>query len=179
MENPIITNNPPAAEIKTGKIDAVTIINYIARYASIIGVVFLAAIAGLTVVDVLLRVTLNHPILGSTEVTEYMMILLVLGSGLCALRGRQIKMDLLVERFPPRTQAYIDSITNFITLGVFGTMAWFTFSEALALKGLKLVSNILKIPTYPFYMILSLGLVILCLALVVLTTNSIIKAIKK
>ena len=53
------------------------------------------------------------------------------------------------------------------------------FREGLTLQKLKLISSILKIPTYPFYMILSIGLGILCLALVVLIVKSITKALNK
>ena len=173
------TGNPAGTAVKAGKISAEKIVQLICQAASAIGVVFLVAIVSLTVVDVLLRVFFNSPILGSTEITEYMMICLVLGTGLCALRGRQIKMDMIVDRFKPRTQAYIDSITYLLSLGVFGTLCWSIFREGLTLQQLKLISSILKIPTFPFYMILSIGLGILCLALVVLIAKSITKAVKK
>jgi TRAP-type C4-dicarboxylate transport system permease small subunit len=172
-------DNTAGVNIKSNQINAEKIITVFCQVASMIGVVFLVAIVSLTVVDVLLRVFFNSPILGSTEITEYMMICLILGTGLCALRGRQIKMDMIVDRFKPRAQAYVDSFTNLLTLGIFGILCWTIFQEGLTLQKLKLISSILKIPTFPFYLVLSIGLGILCLALVVLVVKSIMKAVRK
>ncbi len=171
--------NSASVNVKANKINAEKIVTVFCQIASTIGVVFLVAIVSLTVVDVLLRVILNSPILGSTEVTEYMMVCLILGTGLCALRGRQIRMDMIVDRFKPRTQAIIDTFTSLITLGIFAILCWTIFQEGLVLHKLKLISSILKIPTYPFYMVLSVGFGILCLALVVLIIKSFMKAVKK
>jgi TRAP-type C4-dicarboxylate transport system permease small subunit len=171
--------NVVGVQAKETKTLAEKIVTILCQVASTIGVVFLVAIVSLTVLDVLLRLFFNSPILGSTELTEYMMIGLVLGAGLCALRGKQIKMDMIVERFKPRAQAFVDSITFFLTLSIFGTLCWCIFREGLALKQLKLISNVLKIPAYPFYLILSISLGILCLALIVLLIKSVVKAAKK
>jgi TRAP-type C4-dicarboxylate transport system permease small subunit len=151
-------------------------IERVCRTMSFVGVIFLVAVVALTVVDVLLRSIFNRPILGSTEITEYMMILLLFGAGAAALAKRQIQMELLMEHFSARTQAVVETITNLITLGVFGVMSYYTFVEAFALKDLGLTSGALKIPTWPIYFLLALGLAIICLSLVVLTKNSILKA---
>lgn len=164
--------------IRKSSSSAETAINQFSRVVNIIGIVFLVAIALLTVADVLLRLIINRPILGSTEVTEYMMVGLVFGMGLCALRGRQIKMDMVMERFPKRVQAIVDCITYLVAFGAYVIIAWQNILEAFKLQKMNLISGILKIPTYPFYLVLAFGCILLSLAIVVLFIKSASRAVK-
>src|SRR4030067_2211164 len=93
------------------------IIDSIPRITGLVamGVLFLMML--LTVADVLLRATVNKPIIGTTEITEQMMVAIVfLGFGWCALQGRHIRRDLFASRYPPGTQWVIDLIMNFVGL---------------------------------------------------------------
>jgi TRAP-type transport system small permease protein len=150
----------------------------ISRVLSVAGMVVLIGMMLLTVSDVFLRYAFRHPILGSTEITEYMMVFLALGMGWCLLQGRSIRMDMIVERFSPRSQAVVDTVTYIISLGILGFMGWRTLSESIAVHKIMLVSSTLRIPAYPFYGILALGLIIFGLAILVNLINSIVKVIK-
>jgi TRAP-type C4-dicarboxylate transport system permease small subunit len=141
--------------------------------------VVLVAMMLLTVTDVLLRYLFSRPIIGSTEVTEYMMVCLALGMAWCVLTGRSIKMDLIVGRFPFRAQGVIDSITDAIGLVVMIFLTWQNFRETITAQRTQLTSPILMIPGYPAKGILAIAFAWLCLAVVVSLIKNIIKAVKK
>jgi TRAP-type C4-dicarboxylate transport system permease small subunit len=153
-------------------------INSINRAASIVVIIFLAGIALLTTLDVLLRLIFNSPIKGSAEVAEYMMIFLALGMGWCALENRHIRMVMLVDRLSPRVQTIFDIVTYFISLGVYIIFTWRIAILAPVLRETHIVSGALKIPTYPFYLILSLGCAILSVSVATLLTKSVFKMVK-
>ena len=151
----------------------------VSRGSNLIGQATLVAIMVLTVADVGLRYLLNLPILGSTEITEYMMVCLVLGMAWCALRGRHIKVDLIIRRFPARIQAIVSSITLSVSLAVYIIITWRTLLEAISVQKTHLASSILKISTYPFYYVLAFGLFMLCVVMVTLIAENIAKAVKR
>jgi TRAP-type transport system small permease protein len=154
------------------------IIKSISRIASIAGMIVLVLMMLLTVADVFLRFAFRRPILGSTELTEYMMVFLSLGMAWCLLQGKSIRMDMIVERFSARGQASIDSITYIISLGILVLMTWHMFTEGIAIRSMMLTSSTLRIPTYPFYWVFSLGLLIFSLAVLINLVKSLTKAVR-
>jgi TRAP-type C4-dicarboxylate transport system permease small subunit len=108
-----------------------------------------------------------------------MMVCLALGMGWCALKGRQIVVDMVVGRFSSRVQAIIDSITYVISLGVYVIFTWRIALEAPNMLKIRLVSNVLKIPTYPFYLILAFGCALLSIAIIPLLSKTVAKAVKR
>jgi TRAP-type C4-dicarboxylate transport system permease small subunit len=158
---------------------AVMIVSSVSRGLNIGGMVVLVAMMLLTVMDVLLRYFFTRPIIGSTEVTEYMMVCLALGMAWCVLTGRSIKMDLIVGRFPSRAQGVIDSITDAIGLVVLICLTWQNFREAITAQRTQVTSLILMIPSYPAKGILAIAFAWLCLAVVVSLIKNITKAVKR
>ena len=65
-----------------------------------------------TVVDVFLRYLFNSPILGSYELTEFMMAILVFGSVAYTMVVKgHVTVDLVITRLPARAQAILECIT--------------------------------------------------------------------
>jgi TRAP-type C4-dicarboxylate transport system permease small subunit len=158
---------------------AVMIVSSVSRGLNIGGMVVLVAMMLLTVMDVLLRYFFIRPIIGSTEVTEYMMVCLALGMAWCVLTGRSIKMDLIVGRFPSRAQGVIDSITDAIGLVVLICLTWQNFREAITAQRTQVTSLILTIPSYPAKGVLAIAFAWLCLAVLVSLIKNITKAVKR
>lgn len=156
-----------------------SIIRSVSRVMSLVGMAILVVMMMLTVFDVFLRYAFRRPILGSTEITEYLMVCLALGMAWCLLKGRSIKMDLILGRFPLRVQAITDSITYIITFGVLVIITWRTLTETLNAQRTFFMSTILRIPAYPFYGALTLALVMFCLAMLVSLIHNVVKAVKK
>lgn len=141
--------------------------------------VVLSGVMLLIVADIFLRYAFNRPIIGTTEITEFMMVCMLLAMAWCAMEGSHIKIDVIIKRLPPRFQATVDSITFLISLGVFAVLAWQGFLTALYSWDYWVVSSMLDIPEFPVVFILVFGYAILCVAIVPLMIQRIVKAVKR
>jgi TRAP-type C4-dicarboxylate transport system permease small subunit len=143
------------------------IIDSIARIAGLgaAGVLFLMML--LTVADVFLRAALSKPIIGTTEITEQMMVAVVfLGFGWCALQRKHVQVDLFVSRYPPAMQRVIDLIINFVGLVLVAVICWRTFVATLTVQRLGIVCSYIRVPKFPFYALTVFGWAVLFIVMV-------------
>jgi TRAP-type C4-dicarboxylate transport system permease small subunit len=120
------------------------------------------------------------PIPGAFELTEFMLAIAVLTAiGYTEVKGAHISIDLVVNRFPPRAQAIIDSVTNFLSLAIFVLVTWQTIKYAQLLFSSHDVSAVLRLPVYPFLLIAAIGSFMFCLAMLSSFLRSLKKVIKK
>ena len=159
---------------------AVTILNKASLVASGLGIMFMVAMLLLTVSDVFLRFVFNSPVLGSVEITEYLMVGTgFLGIAWCAAKGGHVGVDLIVGHFPPKAQAVIDSVTCLLSLGVVPLVAWQAFVQAGYAKAENIQSDLLDIPAYPFYLIVGIAYVLFSLVLINTFVQFVTKAVKR
>ena len=159
---------------------AVTVINKISQITGTIAVVFLVGMMLLTVTDVFLRYVFSAPIKGSLELTEYAMVLAgFLGIAWCAVKRGHVKVDLVINRLPPRVQSVIDTITLVLAMTVVPLVAWQGFVQARYAQVERAASDFLDIPDYPFYLVVGLGFSLLVLVMVTLLAELIGKVAKK
>jgi TRAP-type C4-dicarboxylate transport system permease small subunit len=131
----------------------------------------------LTVTDVFLRYFFNAPISGTTEITEFMLVIVVFPAlAWCAVTGKHVKVDLLMTHFPPRVQAIVDSITLLLVFGIFVIITWQSFLES---KVVDSSTSLLGLPSAPFYWAMTVGLVLFCLAIATLVIENIAKGVKR
>lgn len=156
-----------------------TAINLLSKILNFVGVGFLVAMMMLTVADVFMRYAFNKPILGSIEITEFIMTI-VSFSGLawCALKSEHACVTLIVHRFSNRTQAVFNAIAFVLCLSVVPLVAWQGFAAANYARKTGKISFLLEIPAYPFYIILGAGFTILTLVIMLLFVKSIIEVAK-
>lgn len=129
--------------------------------------IILAGMMLLTVADVFFRFFFDHPILGVTEITESMMTgLAFFAMAWCAVQKDHLKVDLVVNRFRPKIQAIIDTVTLVLGVIIVGLFAWRGALEGAVVKDLHLVSSLAGIPTYPFYYVIALGSAMLCVVMI-------------
>jgi TRAP-type C4-dicarboxylate transport system permease small subunit len=146
----------------------VRIIERVSRVMNNVGGVILFILMMLTVCDVFMRYVFNLPIMGTTELTRYMLVVLVfLGMAWCAVRLKHVKVDLVMSRFSARVQAIVDIITYFFSLVICIIMAWRVLLESVTVQRLGISSSLLKVPDFPFYVLLALGLFILSLVVMI------------
>ena len=158
---------------------AVTILDKASLVAGVAGIVFMVAMMLLTVTDVFLRFVFNSPVMGSVEITEYLMVGTgFLGIAWCAVKRGHVGVDLIVGRFPPRVQAVIDSITCLLSLGVVPLVAWQAIIQAGYAKAENVQSDLLDIPAYPFYLIVGIAYILLSLVLINTLVQFVTKAVK-
>jgi TRAP-type C4-dicarboxylate transport system permease small subunit len=156
------------------------VIHTLSKILNIIGVSILGAMMLLSVADVSLRFLFNSPILGTVELTEYMMVSLgFLMLAWCARNQGNVRVDLIVNYFPPRLQAIIDSATCFFSLIISYFITWQGFLQLVHVWKTGKASTILKVPTYPFFIALVLGSGVLCLVLIAHLIQLLTKAAEK
>ena len=155
-------------------------IHALSRIMGIIAIAILVAMMLFTVLNVILRAFFNSPIPGDVELIEIAMVCTsFLGLGWCAMRGRHIKVDLIVSFLPKRVRKIIDSFGYLIGLAISFIIALESIAEGLAHRKENYLSASLGIPIYPFYWVTALGFGILCLAIFVLLVRSLTKAIEE
>ena len=155
------------------------VINSVSRVAGYVATVVLIALMLLTVSDVFLRYAFASPITGTTELTGMMMVCLLLALAWCAVEGRHIKVGIVMDRFPPRVQATVDSVTLLAGLGVYIILVWQGFVASLYSWDFDVKSSMLDVPQFPFIMLLALSFAMLCIAMVTLLIQRIAELVKR
>ena len=144
-----------------------TIITKIARICGILGAISLILLSLLTVADVLLRYFFNSPIVGSFELTEYLLIPIVFFSIPWTTREKSnVRVDLIVGRFSDRRRTIVYAISCVLSIIVTFVFAWFTVPQAIYIGKANIHSEMLHIPAYPFYILTALGFFILFFVLI-------------
>ncbi len=140
---------------------------------------FLFLMMLMTMIDVLLRKFTNLSILGTVELTELMMVIVIFGSlAQCEVDGGHIKVDLILKRLKPKTQAIVDVFTQLASSVLFALMSWALYMQAKDIKEWGEVTMDLRLPLYPFVYIASFGCAILVMALLFKTLVALIKVVK-
>lgn len=156
------------------------LIKLLSKWVHSVGGGVLTLMMFLTAADVFLRYVFNKPILGSLEITEFMMVIIfALGVAYCTVSKSQIHVDLVFSRIPKKSQAILSSVTHFISLGIVSLLAWQVYVQARLQQGVGTISTVLEIPTYPFITVLAVGLTLLALALVVVFVESLYQVLEK
>jgi TRAP-type C4-dicarboxylate transport system permease small subunit len=156
------------------------IIDSIARIAGLVAMGVLLLMMLLTVADVFLRAALNKPIIGTTEITEQMMVAVVfLGWGWCALQGKHVRVDLFVSHYPPGSRRVIDLIVNSVGLILVAVMCWRTFVTTLTVQQLCITCAYIGVPKYPFYAMAAVGWAVLFIAMVSLFVKNLKEGAKR
>ncbi len=107
-----------------------------------------------TVADVVLRYGFNRPFSGSWELTEFSMALIVfLAIPYCGWVGGHIAVDLFEKYLDRPGLRFIPPLIAFLGCAVFLLIAWRSAISAIA--AIQQVSNMLRIPHYPFRLTVS------------------------
>jgi TRAP-type C4-dicarboxylate transport system permease small subunit len=154
-------------------------ISSVCQAFNIFGMTVLVMLTALTIADVLGRTLLKKPLLGTFELTEYMLTIIVFSSlAWCAVQGGHIRVDLLTSHLKPKVQAIMSSMTHLISLGLLVVITWQCFLEAKVMTDIGKTSALLNVPAYPFYWIMAAGFLILCLQIFVELLRYFYKAVK-
>ncbi len=141
------------------------IIETLARRTSQMGQVALVVVMLVIVTNVILRIPWK-PLPGTVEMVELLgAMLLGLGIAYCQQMKSHIYVSILVDRFAPRTQALIDTVTGLLALAVTTLLARQIFLYGSRMLDRGYTTGHLQIPLYPFIYLVSFGFLILCLVL--------------
>jgi TRAP-type C4-dicarboxylate transport system permease small subunit len=127
----------------------------------------------LTVGDVMGRSFFNKPIPGTFELSEYMLAVIVL---LGAAYTQQVKghvgVDFLTSRYSAKTQAVLQAVTTLAGLLIIAILAWQGYLEGIHEKA---VSDQLRVPQWPFKLLVAVGGLLLWLELLLDFISSALK----
>ena len=118
--------------------------------------------------DVFGRYLFNKPITGTLEITTVLMAgIALLGWAYTQRRRQQIRVDLFISRFSPRTQAIADFAVLLLSLILFAIITYRSAILATVYLEEGRVFQTLKFPTGPFYFFVPVGAFLLCLELII------------
>ncbi len=124
-----------------------------------------------TVADVALRYLFNAPFRGSLELTEFAMALIVwLSMAYCGWVGGHIAVDLLDRWLNRPALAWLPALLSLLGAGVFILMAWQIVLETL--DTMSKISNMMRIPHYPFKFAVAFGAAMFAVVLLVQAATS-------
>jgi TRAP-type transport system small permease protein len=122
-----------------------------------IAVIFLLML--LTVADVILRKMFNKGILGTLEISEFMMAVIVYFSlAEAELKDRNVNVDLFVKRLSRKSRALIDALVKMLGFVFYCFIAFAVFSYAALMKSSGEVSLDLWLPRYPLIYVVAAAL---------------------
>lgn len=133
----------------------------------------------MTAIDVFLRNFTNASILGTIELTELLMVIVVFGSlAQCEVANGHIRVHLIMEKMGPRFQALAEVFTQALATFLFSFMTYAMYKHASGLKLYREITMDLSLKVYPFGYVAFIGCVVITLLLFSKTIISIIKAVK-
>jgi TRAP-type C4-dicarboxylate transport system permease small subunit len=137
---------------------------------AVIAAVVLGIMMVLTVADVCGRYFFLKPITGTFELIGIMLVIAgCLGLGFCQLNQGNIRITIIADHLPPRGQAIVYSISYAIGAVVSGMICWRGLLRAwdYVFKTLGGVTVTLRMPFWPFMLLLALGFGWLCFILII------------
>lgn len=138
---------------------------------NLMGVVMLFCMMLLITADVVLRYVFNAPLMGSYDLVELMMILLVWGAlAYCAFMGGHVRVDVIYRRLPKMVQTILDRITFTASAFILALITWRLGYRAMSFLQNPVTSPDtmnLHIPFWPFLIAATVGSALFCVVLVV------------
>ena len=103
------------------------VVQPITKLMSRIASVILFSMMLLTITDVFLRKVFSRSILGTVELTEFLLVIVIFFAlaHTEALDGH-VRVDLVISRFSGRIQGLVDMMTQFVCFLISGLITWST-----------------------------------------------------
>ncbi len=145
------------------------------RILVMVAVVFMMMI---TVVDVILRKFFLSPIIGVTEYSQMIMVIILLAAASTGMADGHIKVDIVTNALPKKVQTVCEVITMALTFVISMLMA-----SSIAYAGFKAISSGLKFLTIkisqaPFILLYALGMFVMGVAVIFLLIEA-VRRLKK
>ncbi len=139
-------------------------------YVAVVGMSFIIPLMLLTTGDIIGRKFFSKTIPGTFEISEYILATFIL---LGAAYTQQVKghvgVDFLTSRLSPRVRIVCEIITTLLSLFIIAIVIWQGWLEGIRERT---VSDMLRIPQYPFRLLVAVGGFLLWLELLIDLFNS-------
>jgi TRAP-type C4-dicarboxylate transport system permease small subunit len=132
-----------------------------------LGCVALFLMMGLTVVDVTARFFFNSPILGSFEITQYLIVIMIFSFiGYAQSEKWHVNVEILVNTFPKKVRVLVDLFNSVVGFLLMAIISWMGFEKGLESMASGDSPMNLPVPQYPFVFFLALGCAVMCIEFV-------------
>jgi len=132
------------------------------RAGLVLGTVFMLGIGAITVLNVILRIC-NIAMTGFIETIEILMIVAALGAMTFAVFEKtQVAIDVIIGRLSSKNRRRFDIAALSASLVFWGLVCWATI-DWLFRGAYTAITDILKVPMWPFQVIWVIGLIFFCL----------------
>jgi len=154
-------------------------LNRVIGLVSVISYVCFFFIMMITILDVALRSLFNKPILGTYELVEQVVFCAVFAS---FAYGQQQKMNihitLLTSLFPYRLERICSVFTYLLGAVIVGAIAYAAYVQSNVALSSRYKTWVLGIPTYPFYWVECVTMVVFFLLLILEACKSLMMAVR-
>ena len=146
-------------------------------YLCSVGMFLLIPMMLLTACDVIVRASLARPITGTVELSEYMLVVFILlGLAYTQQVKGHVRVSFLVSRLPPRAQQVVEIVTIFLSVFIISILAWQGWKVGIEERT---VSDMLRIPQFPFRVLVAVAASCLCLELLIDLVASVGKLVRR
>jgi TRAP-type C4-dicarboxylate transport system permease small subunit len=139
-------------------------IYYLGIFSGIVLLAILALMSG----EVVFRYFLNKPILGTVEISSYLLVIFCFtGMAFTQSQRGHIALELFTQRLPQRMSRVLKIITSTLSLAVFAVITWQTsiaFWKSWEMQEVRW--GALPLPVWPVKFFVAFGSLVLCLQLV-------------
>lgn len=135
------------------------------RFIAGVSGIFLIPLMLITAADVLSRDLFNRPIPGTTELSQYMLaVVILLGLAYTQQIKAHVAVSLFTSKLSPAIQSIFSMISSLIGLSLFFILAWQGWVVGMEERT---VSDMLRVPQYPFRLLVALTAFSTCLELLI------------
>ncbi len=134
-------------------------VRWIANFLAFFSIISTAGMMLISVADVIMRKIFNSPIVGASELVTMLNVGTILALGLGCLTGENISVDFVMNKFPRKFQHVVQLLIYLITIVIFGLIIWRGILAAMDSKSKNYVFSLLKVPQWPFILVMVLSFV--------------------
>lgn len=146
-------------------------------YLCSVGMFLLIPMMVLTTGDVIGRASLARPVTGTVELSEYMLVVFILlGLAYTQQAKGHVRVSFLVSRLPPRAQQVSEIVTILLSLFIISILTWQGWKVGIEQRT---VSDMLRIPQFPFRLLVALAAFCLCMELLIDLVASVGKLMRR
>ncbi len=153
---------------------------YLVRALLIIATLALILMATIIAMNILGRTLFGKPVLGTIEIAGLAGVVFAsIAVPFVEKEHRNVLVEVVVTRFPPRVKAFTDAFVLLVSLGVVGILTWAMFRESRYAASYTEVTTVMRIPIAPFKYVWSVGATLLSAVLLWNVIESVKKGLKR
>lgn len=135
---------------------------YLVKALLILATLALILMAVIIAMNILGRTIFGKPILGTIEIAGLAGVVFAsIAVPFVEKEHRNVLMEVVVTKFPPRVKAFTDAFVLLLSLGIVGILTWGMFRESQYSASYTEVTTVMRIPVAPFKYVWSVGATLL------------------